>query len=102
MAEELAFYTGTLQYRSIDFTFAFDKNELRLLPSKDKRYEIEWEWGRKPLGNGVYSWGEPMPVGVDFLIGECNETRHHIVFLPKQGAILNIFNYMVHIPLAAY
>ena len=102
MAEELTFYTGALQYRNIDFTFAFDKNELRLLPPKDKRHEIEWEWGRKPLGNGAYTWGEPMPVGVDFLIGECYETKHHIVFLPKQGATLRIYNFMVHIPLAAY
>ena len=102
MAEELAFYTGILQYREIDFTFAFDKNELRLIPPKEKEHEIEWEWGWTPLGNGAYTMGDPMPVGVDFLIGECNETRHRIVFLPKQGATLSLYNSMVRIPLAAY
>lgn len=102
MAEELAFYTGTLQYREIDFTFAFDKNELRLIPPKEKEHEIEWEWGWTPLGNGTYTMGDPMPVGVDFLIGECNETRHRIVFLPKQGATLSLYNSMVRIPLVAY
>ncbi|MCR4755743.1 MAG: hypothetical protein K5868_09485 [Lachnospiraceae bacterium] len=102
MAEELAFYTGTLQYREIDFTFAFDKDELRLIPPKDKEHEIEWEWRRKPLGNGAFTLGNPVPVGVDFLIGECNETRRHIVFLPKQGAFLSIYNSVVRIPLAAY
>ena len=102
MDEELAFYTGTLRYRDIDFTFAFDKNELRLIPPKEKEHEIEWEWGFKPLANGVYTLGDPIPVGVDFLIGECNETRSHIVFLPQQGATLGLYNSMVRIPLAAY
>lgn len=102
MAEELVFYTGTLQYREINFTFAFDKNELRLIPPKEKEHEIEWEWGWKPLGNGAYTLGEPIPVGLDFLIGECNETRHRIVFLPKQGATLGLYNSVVYIPLAAY
>lgn len=102
MAEELDLYTGTLLYKDINFTFAFDRNELRLIPPKDKEYEIEYEWGRKPLGNGVYTWGDPMPVGVDFIIGECNETRHRIIFLPKQGATLGLYNSVILIPLAAY
>lgn len=102
MAEELELYTGNLRYKDIDFTFVFDKAELRMIPPKDKEYEIEWEWGKKPLGNGAFTWGDPIPVGVDFLVGECNETKHHIVFLPKQGATLGIYNSMVRIPLAAY
>ena len=102
MAEELDLYTGTLLYKDINFTFAFDRSELRLIPPKDKEHEIEWEWGRKPPGNGAYTWGEPIPVGVDFLIAECNETRHRIIFLPKQGATLGLYNSVVRIPLAAY
>lgn len=102
MAEELDLYTGTLLYKDINFTFVFDRSELRLIPPMDKEHEIEWEWGRKPLGNGVYTWGDPIPVGVDFLIGECNETRHRIIFLPKQGATLGLYNSVVRIPLAAY
>ena len=102
MAEEIGLYTGTLLYKDINFTFAFDRSELRLIPPKDKEHEIEWEWGREPLGNGVYTWGDPMPVGVDFIIGECNETRHRIIFLPKQGATLGLYNSVVLIPLAAY
>ncbi len=102
MAEEIDLYTGTLLYKDINFTFAFDRSELRLIPPKDKEHEIEWEWGRKPLGNGVYTWDDPIPVEVDFMIGECNETRHRIIFLPKQGATLDLYNSMVLIPLAAY
>lgn len=102
MAEEVTFYTGTLRYRDIDFTFAFDKKDLRMIPPKEKAREIEWEWGWKHLENGAYTWGDPMPVGEAFLIGECNETRHRIVFLPKQGATLAICNSMISIPLTAY
>lgn len=43
MAEELELYTGNLRYKDIDFTFVFDKAELRMIPPKDKEYEIEWE-----------------------------------------------------------
>ena len=43
MAEELKLYTGNLRYKNIDFTFVFDKTELRMIPPKDKEYEIEWE-----------------------------------------------------------
>lgn len=102
MAEELDYYTGTLLYKDINFTFAFDKNELRLIPPKDKEHEIEWEWGKKSLGNGMYTFGDPIPVGVDFLIGQCNETRHRMIFLPKQGSTLGLYNTVVRIPLAAY
>ncbi len=102
MADELDLYTGTVLYKDINFTFAFDRSELRLIPPKDKEQEIEWEWGRKPLGNGAYTWGDSVPVGVDFLIGECNETRRRIIFLPKQGATLGLYNTVVRIPLAAY
>ena len=102
MVEELDLYTGKLLYKDIYFTFAFDRSELRLIPPKEKENEIECEWMRKQLGSGVYTWGDPVPVGVDYLIGECNETRHRIIFLPKQGATLGLHNFVVHIPLVAY
>ena len=102
MVEELDLYTGKLLYKDIYFTFAFDRSKLRLIPPKEKENEIECEWMRKQLGSGVYTWGDPVPVGVDYLIGECNETRHRIIFLPKQGATLGLHNFVVHIPLVAY
>ena len=102
MYNELEFYTGTLIYKEIAFTFAFDKNELRLIPPEEKAHEIEWEWAKKSMGEGVYTSGDPMPVNADYLIGECNETRQRIVFLPARGAILNFRNSVLKIPLIAY
>lgn len=102
MTEELDFYTGTLSYKDIIFTFAFDRSELRLIPPKDKEHEIEWEWMRKPLGNGAYTWGNPIPVGVRYLVGKCNETRNRMVFLPTTNATLEFHNSGIRIPLVAY
>ena len=44
MAEEIDLYTGTLLYKDISFTFAFDGSELRLIPPKEKKHVIEWDW----------------------------------------------------------
>ena len=88
MAEELTLYTGKLNYKDIDFTFVFDGNELKLIPPKEKEHEIEWEWGWTTLESGAKIWADPIPVGVDQMIGKCNETRHRVVFLPKTGGFL--------------
>ena len=102
MAEELTLYTGKLNYKDIDFTFVFDGNELKLIPPKEKEHEIEWEWGWTTLESGAKTWADPIPVGVDQMIGKCNETRHRVVFLPKTGATLGLYNYVIRIPLSAY
>ena len=62
MVEDLELYTGTLQYRGIEFTFAFDKVELRLIPPKEKRHLIEHEWKWKAIGHGAYVPADPIPV----------------------------------------
>ena len=102
MSEELNLYTGKLNYKDIDFSFAFDQNELRLIPPDDKRHTVEWEWTMKPLGNGKYVFADPMQVGVEWLEGECNETKSKIVFLPKQGSYVGIHNSIVRIELRGY
>ena len=49
MADEYTLYTGKLTYRDIDFSFAFDKETLRLIPPDEKRHTIEWDWKMKPI-----------------------------------------------------
>ena len=41
-------YTGTLSFRNIDFTFVFDKKELRLIPPQDKKRDVDL-WFLSPL-----------------------------------------------------
>ena len=102
MADEYTLYTGKLTYRDIDFSFAFDKETLRLIPPDEKRHTIEWDWKMKPIANGAYTFADPLPVDVDYIVGRCNETGSKLVFIPKQGSRLSIRNYIVEIELAAY
>ena len=49
--EELDLYTGKLTYRNIEFTYVFDKNELRLIPPSEKRNEVRYTILMKKIGN---------------------------------------------------
>ena len=102
MLEELDFYTGTLLYKEILFSFAFDKSELRLIPPVEKKHVVECDWKRKEIRPGVFTFADPIPVEDPFLIGKCNETKQKIIFLTKQGTTLSFCNSVVIIRLAAY
>ena len=102
MSSDLDMYTGTLKYGDIDFSFAFDKNELRLIPPEDKRDVIEMEWKLVSIGNGTYTTADPISVEEEYIIGTCNETKRRIIFLPKRGSYLSFCNSVVIIKLEAY
>ena len=95
-------YTGKLKYRDIDFTFVFAGTELRLIPPADKESEIEWQWKMKSIGNGAYTFADPMPVDERYLISHCNETNQRIVFLPAQGSTLSFNNTVVIIEIESF
>lgn len=102
MDNELDLYTGSLFYKNICFTFAFDKSELRLIPPEDKKSLIDWDWKFKEISPGQYVPADPIPVEDPYLTGECNETKHSIIFIPKQDSVLGLYNSVVRITLAAY
>ena len=60
MADDFSVYTGKLKYRGIDFTFAFNGEELRLIPPDNKVNEIQMEWLMKLIGEGLYIQGDPL------------------------------------------
>ena len=82
MAIELDVYSGKLIYKEVDFSFVFDGDELRLIPSKDKEREVNM-WFMRPLGNGAYTFGDPLYIEDGCLIGKCNENGQKMIFLPK-------------------
>jgi len=59
--------TGTLTFKGINFTFVFDREELRLIPPDDKKKEVEL-WFKKELAPGVYTMGDPVYVEDEFLL----------------------------------
>lgn len=56
---EVDIYTGVLTYKNIEFTFVFDKNELRLVPPANRKQEVE-RWFYKSLGDIMYTLGDPI------------------------------------------
>lgn len=81
-------YTGIINYKEIDFTFIFDKRNLKLIPSNDKKQEVDM-WFRKEINKGVYTIGDPVYIeGV--LYGVANETGQKIVLIPSHTSISRI------------
>lgn len=100
MSIEFDIYTGTLIYKEIEFSFVFDRGELRLIPPKDKDQEVHM-WFMKSLGKGAYTFGDPVYVEDDYLIGNCNENCQKIIFLPKHKNI-GSYNSVLIVQIEAY
>jgi len=102
MADDLDLYTGTLEYKNIEFSFVFDKEELRLVPPKDKHDEIHTQWFMKEITKGVYTWGDTPKMEAPYLIGKCFETGKTFVFITKQNANIGSYNSVLFVELYAY
>lgn len=74
-------YTGTLTYKEIIFTFIFDKKTLKLIPSTEKKREVEL-WFMTQLADGGYTFGNPVYIN-EIISGITNETGHKIIFVPS-------------------
>ena len=102
MRQQVGMYTGKLTYQDIEFTFAFDGEELHLIPPDEKKHEFFMGHMMRYLGNGLYVNGDPLVMREPFLVGECNEINNVIVFLPKQGNTVGSMNSVLIISLDAY
>lgn len=100
--KEFKIFTGKLKYRDIDFTFVFDKRDLRLIPPDEKRREIRMKWWLKEKEKGRFVPAEPIIVEEEYLVGKCNETNSQIVFIPQLGSYIKGNNEIVLIELVAY
>lgn len=87
MANQDKIYTGYLTYKDIEFSFVFYGKELRLIPFKDKRDEVNEKLLRTPIANGAYVPNIPI-MEEDHLCGICNEINQKIVFLVRNGSYL--------------
>lgn len=74
-------YTGTINFKEIDFTFIFDKKTLKLVPPKERKHDVD-KWFMKEIKNGVYTLGDPIYIE-DIIYGVANETGQKIVFIPS-------------------
>ena len=92
--------TGIMTYKGIDFTFVFDREELRLIPPADKSRDVEL-WFMTELGGGAYTMGDPVYIEEPFLIGKCNEV-YEIILFPTRGHSVDRYNSVVIVEVEAY
>lgn len=102
MANENSFYTGKLIYKGIEFSFVFDEKELRLIPPQDKKQEIKYEWLMTPIAKGVYTQCVSLIMENSYLIGQCNENGHKIIFLTRKGSSIGSRNAVLIVSIYAY
>ena len=94
--------TGTLTYKETEFCFVFDYNELRLIPSKEKRREIFDHWIMKEISEGMYTVGDPLVMEEKYLVGRCNEDGKKIIFYTNYGADISSFNSVLIVDIKSY
>lgn len=85
-------YTGTLEYKGIDFFFVFDGAQLSLIPPKEKEDEIRRNWIYAEIKPGVYTLGDPLTTNVPFLCGNCSETGRMMMFLTREDSFIGFNN----------
>ena len=95
-------YTGVLRYKDDDYQFVFSDTKLRLIPCSEKQRSSMWKFGMKEITKGTYTQDEPPRMEEDILVGNCNESRKQIIFLPKKGAYISKQNSVLFIDLKAY
>ena len=99
---EVDIYTGVLEYKGINFSFVFDKQELRLIPPKDKKKKIEHEWFMHKIGEGVYAGGDHPQMEQPFLVGTCNEDGNKMIFITQEGTYIGRYNFVLRIEVIAF
>lgn len=95
-------YTGSLKYNEYYFTFVFDGDLLRLIPTPEKCDEIITNWFMKEIAKGAYTFGPLPKMETPFLIGSCNETGAKLIFLPWIGANIGRENSVLLVRIAAF
>lgn len=101
MVTDLGTYTGKILYREIEFSFSFDKEELRLIPPAEKRHEVEMWFMRELPGGEAYTMGNPVYIENDTLEGKCNETGQTIIFITAKRQV-GRYNSVLLVPIDAY
>ena len=97
---EFDIYTGKITYKDIEFSFVFDKRELRLIPPKDMQREVEL-WFMEEIKEGCYTLGKSVYIDDDFLVGTTTETNQKFIFIPSHHSV-GRYNSTLFVDIRAY
>jgi len=100
--EDTRIYTGVTKYKDIDFTFVFNGENLRLIPTTENVRKVETEWLMTPIVKGTFIPNTDLKMEDSFLIGRCHENGKRIVFFTQKNAIISSNNLVLIVQLIGY
>ena len=95
-------YTGVTRYKNVDFSFVFNGEDLRLIPSTENVRKVETEWLMTSFAKGVFIPNTDLKMEDSFLIGICNENGKRMVFFTQQNANIGSSNLVLIVKLIGY
>lgn len=100
--EDTRIYTGVTKYKDIDFTFVFNGENLRLIPTTENVRKVETEWLMTPIAKGTFIPNTDLKMEDSFLIGRCHENGKRIVFFTQKNANISSNNSVLIVQLIGY
>ena len=100
--EDTRIYTGVTKYKDIDFTFVFNGENLRLIPTTENVRKVETEWLMTPIAKGTFIPNTDLKMEDSFLIGRCHENGKRIVFFTQKNANISSNNSVLIVQFIGY
>ena len=100
--EDAGIYTGVTKYKNIEFTFVFNGEDLRLIPTTENVRKIETEWLMTPITKGTFIPNTDLKMEDSFLIGRCHESGKRVVFFTQKNANISSNNLVLIVQLIGY
>ena len=100
--EDTRIYTGVTKYKNIEFTFVFNGEDLRLIPTTENVKKIETEWLMTPIAKGTFISNTDLKMEESFLIGRCHENGKRVVFFTQKNANISSNNLVLIVQVIGY
>lgn len=95
-------YTGVTRYKNAEYTFVFNGEDLRLIPSTENTRKVGTEWLMTSIAKGVFTSNTDLKMEDSFLIGLCHENGKRMVFFTQQNANIGSSNLVLIVKIIGY
>ena len=100
--EDTIIYTGVTTYKNIEFTFVFNGEDLRLIPTTENVRRIETELLMTPTAKDTFVLNTNLKMEDSLLIGRCHENGKRLVFFTQKNANISSSNLVLIVQLIGY